>query len=182
MLHCKLSIAAMQTSLLRLVSGIHKLTLDHEAESLRTSRKGDPDVQDCFHRPRTLQVAVRPRHGHHRPPADGQCPHLQPQRRPAPLRSLRPAGIAFAAAPLSLLNAKRNSTIDEWPRSSGPFFIRQMPDSSLNFRAAEALQRSAAFEHAVRVTLDCLAYQIPKWRSSAHTKRSACRRSYDGYG
>jgi hypothetical protein len=40
MLQCKRMIAAMQTNRLSLVSGIHSLTPDHEAELLRATKKG----------------------------------------------------------------------------------------------------------------------------------------------
>jgi hypothetical protein len=40
MLHCKRLIAAMQTKQLFLASGIHILFPDHEAERLRTTKKG----------------------------------------------------------------------------------------------------------------------------------------------
>jgi hypothetical protein len=40
MLQCKQSIAAMQTNLLFLASGIHRLLPDHEADLLRTTKKG----------------------------------------------------------------------------------------------------------------------------------------------
>jgi hypothetical protein len=40
LLQCKQSIAAMQTRLLSLASGIHKFTRDHEAEWFRSKKKG----------------------------------------------------------------------------------------------------------------------------------------------
>src|SRR3954467_5704673 len=91
MLHCNQSIAAMQTSLLWLASGIRKLTPDDKAELFRASPKGDPDVQDCFYRPRTPELPVRPPDRQHRPPVGGQRSRLHSQRRPAPLRALKPA-------------------------------------------------------------------------------------------
>ena len=52
-------IAAMQTNLLFLASGIHKLFPDHEAELLRL-QKGDTNVQDCYRRPRTRPPPCSP--------------------------------------------------------------------------------------------------------------------------
>jgi hypothetical protein len=99
MLRCKRLIAAMQTNTLCLASGIHKFTPDHEAEPFPPFRKGDTNVQDCIHRPRTLQCPVRPADGLHRPPADRERPHRHSQRRPSALRPLsalrRGASCAF---------------------------------------------------------------------------------------
>jgi hypothetical protein len=79
----------MQTSLLFLASGIHKLSPDHEAEWFRAKKRGH-HVQDCTDQPPALHQPVRPADGFDRPSADRQQPHCHPQRRSPPFRPLSP--------------------------------------------------------------------------------------------
>ena len=88
LLHCKRQIAAMQTNLLLLVSGIHKVSPYHESGASSLLQKGDIHVQDCIHRPPALPNPVRSPDSFHRPSADREQPHCGSQRRPPPFRPL----------------------------------------------------------------------------------------------
>ncbi len=109
----------MQTSLLFLVSGIHKL-FPSRSGAAPPLQKGDIHVQDCIHWPSSLQHAVRPPDGLDRPPADREQPHRHPQRRPSPFWSLTPVFRSFQRrkpAGASLANLHPG----QWPRFAGPF-------------------------------------------------------------
>jgi len=72
MLQCGMPDAAMQTKPLRLASGIRRLPLSTGTVIGLSAEKGNYDVKNRYRRTGTLQLAVEPAGGHHRPPVNGE--------------------------------------------------------------------------------------------------------------
>ena len=137
----------MQTSLLLLVSGIHRLSPDHEAELAPHFRKGTYMSKTASIGLLPSSTPVRPPDGLDRPPADREQPHRHPQRRPPPFRSLSPENCR--------LPRRRDQTNDpaiRFIRINGPGFrghFRLRPiagftsicDKSAAWRRSEAIYR-----------------------------------------
>ena len=128
--------------------------------------KRGPNVQDCIHRPRTLQHPVRPADGLHRPPADRERPHLRAQRRPAPFRSLRPlrrsAGYAFRFDTFRLPPRLKG------PGFPGPLFLRVRQASRMSASSATN-QPELCFHITIHLQSWHIAYQNTSKRSELET-------------
>ena len=88
-------------------------------------QKGDIHVQDCIHRPPSLQLAVRPPDGLDRPPADREQPHRHSQRRPSPFRALSPENKGLPRPRRDRTNDKPFDNSHQWPRLPGAIFCAQ---------------------------------------------------------
>src|SRR5262245_7205505 len=109
----------MQTNLLSLVSGIHRLIPDDEAATGPPSRKGNHNGQDCCYRLCAPHPPLLPPDVCYRSRFDGLGPYFTAQRRPPPLRPLRLVVKYFVAQRRGSLSFLP----DLWPRIfPGPFF------------------------------------------------------------
>ena len=122
----------MQTSLLFVVSGIHKLS-PITKRSCFAHQKGDIHVQDCIRRPPSLQHAVRPLDGLDRPFPDREQPHRHSQRRPPPFWSLTPRLRGFQRRKPAGARASPISIHVNGPGLRGHFHVR--------WRVAQNLRR-----------------------------------------
>jgi hypothetical protein len=153
-------------------------------------RKGDDNVQDRFHRARTLQWPARPPDGVDRPPAHGQRPHRIAQRRSPLFRTLKHKGCDASAlqahhlgAPHRVIPPKRNSSQTMAP-ISGPFFFAFLTAHRFHVRQISQIDDPSA------LIVCTLAYRIPRCAKvtlrnpnrSVHPGGSMAGKSSEGSG